>query len=274
MSDPNNPGASGSEEKNTEEGRTSSAPTGMGGIEDDILEYLKEREGKSNPVMQFLNPKKLEELLGKGGSEEEKTDPAPGTNVDPRIYLGLWSGQRGEKEHVKCIGIRGDLTPDHVPILGIYDDVLILMIGNACTEWKGATNPGLYYINHPTNPRGCAQLIEGICMFKPGLHNEQFPAFVQAEDFHINRLNEKGQIVSHEAGQFGIHLHSGGPGEEVEKYSAGCQIIWSPEGYFGATWHRFFDPAAKAMQDSKQSVLPYMLIDAKSLPSKKMPLSP
>ena len=124
--------------------------------------------------------------------------PAPGTIVDPTIYLSLWSRQRGENEHVKCV----------------------------------------------------------------------------AEDFPVNRLDEKGKIVSHEVGQFGIHLHSGGPGEDVNQYSAGCQIIWSPEGYFGATWHRFFDPAQKAMQDNNQSILPYMLVDATTLPSQETPSSP
>ncbi len=200
---------------------------------------------------------------------EFKPDPIePGTSVDPGIYQALWSGKRGADAHVKCIGIRGELAPDHIPILGIYDDLFILMIGNACTEWKGSTNPGLFFINHPVNPRGCAQLIEGVLMFKPGLHdNDQFPVFVQAEDFHINRLNEKGEVVCQQCGQFGIHLHSGGPGVDVDKYSAGCQIIWSPEGYFGDTWHRFFDPAAKAMQDNNQSILPYMLIDATTVPS-------
>jgi len=200
---------------------------------------------------------------------EFKPDPIDsGTIVDPAIYQALWSGKRGADAHVKCIGIRGELAPDHIPILGIYDDLFILMIGNACTAWKGSTNPGLFFINHPVNPRGCAQLIEGVLMFKPGLHDDdQFPAFVQAEDFHINRLNERGQVVCRQCGQFGIHLHSGGPGENVDKYSAGCQIIWSPEGYFGATWHRFFDPAATAMQDNNQSILPYMLIDATTLPA-------
>jgi hypothetical protein len=200
---------------------------------------------------------------------EFKPDPIDsGTIVDPAIYQALWSGKRGADAHVKCIGIRGELAPDHIPILGIYDDLFILMIGNACTAWKGSTNPGLFFINHPVNPRGCAQLIEGVLMFKPGLHDDdQFPAFVQAEDFHINRLDEKGHVVGHQCGRFGIHLHSGGTGENVDKYSAGCQIIWSPEGYFGATWHRFFDPAATAMQDNNQSILPYMLIDATTLPA-------
>ena len=198
-----------------------------------------------------------------------KPDPEPGTNVDPKLYLKLWSGQRGEKEHVKCIGIRGELAPDHVPILGIYDDVLILMIGDVCTEWKGSTNPGKFFIDHPENPKGCAQLIEGIHIFKPGIHDGRFPAFVQAEDFPVNRLNEKGQVVLQETGEFEIHLHSGGPGEDVDKYSAGCQIIWSPDGYFGPTWHKFFDPASKAMQEKDQSILPYMLVDATSLPPNK-----
>jgi hypothetical protein len=200
---------------------------------------------------------------------EFKPDPIDsGTIVDPAIYQALWSGKRGADAHVKCIGIRGELAPDHIPILGIYDDLFILMLGNACTAWQGSTNPGLFFINHPVNPRGCAQLIEGVLMFKPGLHDDdQFPAFVQAEDFHINRLNEKGEVVCRQCGQFGIHLHSGGPGENVDKYSAGCQIIWSPEGYFGATWHRFFDPTATAMQDNNQSILPYMLIDATTLPA-------
>jgi hypothetical protein len=200
---------------------------------------------------------------------EFKPDPIDsGTIVDPAIYQALWSGKRGADAHVKCIGIRGELAPDHIPILGIYDDLFILMIGNACTAWKGSTNPGLFFINHPVNPRGCAQLIEGVLMFKPGLHDDdQFPAFVQAEDFHINRLDEKGHVVGHQCGRFEIHLHSGGPGVDVDKYSAGCQIIWSPEGYFGATWHRFFDPAATAMQDNNQSILPYMLIDATTLPA-------
>jgi hypothetical protein len=187
-----------------------------------------------------------------------------GTTLDSAIYLAPWSGQRGAEAHVKCIGIRGELAPDHIPILGIYDDLLILLIGDVCTAWKASTNPGLYFINHPITPRGCAQLCEGIHMFRSGVHNDHFPAFVQAEDFQINRLNAQGQIISQQCGQFGIHLHSGGPGENVDQYSAGCQIIWSPEGYFGATWHRFFDPAAKAMQDNQQSVLPYMLIDATS----------
>jgi hypothetical protein len=120
--------------------------------------------------------------------------PAPGTIVDPTIYLSLWSGQRGENEHVKCIGIRGELAPDRVPILGIYDDALILMIGDVCTEWKGSTNPGLYYINHPTNPRGCAQLIEGIHTFNPVSTTVSFLRLYKPKTFLLTGWKRKGSL--------------------------------------------------------------------------------
>jgi hypothetical protein len=177
-------------------------------------------------------------------------------------YLQLWNGKRGEHEHVKCIGIRGALDDAGAPNqLGIYDDDIVLYIGDEVTVWKASTDPGRYYIQHPENPDGCAQLEEGIHMFKVGVHQNKYLAFVQAESFHVNRLNSKGNVVSVEFGDFGIHLHSGGPGIYVGIFSAGCQVIACEEGYFGKTWHAFFDPAVAAMNNAQQSLMPYMLID-------------
>lgn len=103
-------------------------------------------------------------------------------------------------------------------------------------------------------------------MFKTGIHQGRFPAFVQAESFHVNRIDREGKVETIEFGEFGIHLHSGGPGVDVGRFSAGCQVIWSPEGFFGKTWHDFFDPAVDAMHQNQQSLMPYMLIDANTLP--------
>lgn len=69
MSDPKNPSPSGPEEKKKEEGKASASPG------DDIREYLKKREGKSNPVMQFLNPKELEESFREKSGDAEKKEP-------------------------------------------------------------------------------------------------------------------------------------------------------------------------------------------------------
>jgi hypothetical protein len=181
-------------------------------------------------------------------------------------YLRLWEGKRGVDAHVKCIGIRGALDPHGENQLGVYDDDFVLCIGDNVTEWKGSTDPGQYYLQHPLNPQGCAQLKEGIHMFKTGIHQGRFPAFVQAESFHVNRIDREGKVETIEFGEFGIHLHSGGPGVDVGRFSAGCQVIWSPEGFFGKTWHDFFDPAVDAMHQNQQSLMPYMLIDANTLP--------
>src|ERR1700730_52913 len=180
-------------------------------------------------------------------------------------YLSLWNGKRGEESHVKCIGVRGAFDPGGANRLGIYDDDIVLCIGDNVTEWKGSTDPGQYYIQHPENPQGCAQLKEGIHMFKVGVHQQQFLAFVQAESFHVNRLDRGGNIESVEFGEFGIHLHSGGPGVTVDRFSGGCQVFAS-ESYFGQTWRRFFDPATAAMDTAQQSLMPYMLLNESDMP--------
>jgi hypothetical protein len=66
MSDPKNSNPSGPEDKKNEESQDAALPG------EDILDYLKKREGKSNPVMQFLNPKKLDELFGDEGDDAER----------------------------------------------------------------------------------------------------------------------------------------------------------------------------------------------------------
>jgi Glycosyl hydrolases family 25 len=180
-------------------------------------------------------------------------------------WNAVWQGKRGAEAYVKCIGIRGGYDADRRNRLGIYDDLFVLLIGNQVTQWRGSTDPGQYYISHPINPRGCAQLCEGIHMFKIGLHQGEHLAFVQAEDFHVNRLDGQGNVRYVDFGEFGINLHSGGPGVNVDRFSAGCQVVQSPEGYFGATWHHFFDPAKDAMRTEQQPLFPYMLIDATSL---------
>lgn len=186
-------------------------------------------------------------------------------------YLKLWEGKRGADAHVKCIGIRGAYEPGGQNKLGVYDDDFVLCIGDTITEWKGSTDPGQYFINNPENPRGCAQLREGTHMFKAGIHRGRWPAFVQAEDFHVNRLDAQGRTRFVDFGEFGIHLHSGGPGMNVDHFSAGCQVIWCPEGYFGETWHRFYDPAVAAMRAAGQSLLPYLLLDETELLSGPLP---
>ena len=109
-------------------------------------------------------------------------------------YLKLWEGKRGADAYIKCVGIRGAAEKKHGNKIGIYDDLIVLLIGDVTTEWKASTDPGQYYVKHPTDRHGCAQLTEGIWMYKVGLHRGKWPAFVQAEPFTINRLDQNGNI--------------------------------------------------------------------------------
>lgn len=191
---------------------------------------------------------------------EQETDGPHGDAVgNAPAYLGLWDGKRGEHENVKIIAIRGGYDPDGNK-LGVYDDKMIVCIGDKLSEWRGSTDPGQKYIENPVNSDGCAQLCEGIHYFKTGIHQGKYPAFVQAESFHVNRLNADGEVTQVQFGDFAIHLHSGGAGMDVGAFSAGCQILQCPEGYFGATWDKFYDAITDAMASAEQTLLPYMLI--------------
>jgi hypothetical protein len=167
---------------------------------------------------------------------------------------------------VKLLGIRGWFHENQGGgnDLGVYDDLIVSFIGDNGTKFAASVDPGWYWIENPDQEgqKYCAQLVEGVHKFKLGPHGpEKHLAFVQAEKFYIHRLDKQGRIVLTEFGEFGIHLHSGGPGPDVGTYSAGCQIIECPEGYFGQTWLDFFTPVKDAMNDSNQKVVPYTLVD-------------
>ena len=151
---------------------------------------------------------------------------------------------------VRLLGLRGFCEalgdPEHNE-LGIYDDLLVRVIGTSIARFRASTDPGWKYIQRPVNPKGCAQLCCGDWNFRLGWHKGH-PALVQAGVFRVNRLDARGRRVSTESGDdFAINNHSGGSEYTVGGFSAGCQILWVPEGAWGKTWHDYFDPIADAI---------------------------
>lgn len=173
------------------------------------------------------------------------------------------------KYHVCLLGIRayyndvGSVTGND---LGVYDDLIVRCIGNETAAFRASCDPGWLCIrgeNPAPNPNGCALLLNGVHLFKLGQHSGH-DALVQGETFYIRRLNKDGTM---KPGKFaagtgaGINLHSGGANlNDVNIFSAGCQIIYSPEGYFKETWHEFFDPIPVAMKAAGQKFAPYRLM--------------
>jgi len=183
-------------------------------------------------------------------------------------WKSLWNETHWAGDYVKLIGVRGWLagtSKDNRE--DIYDDLIVRMIGNDVTWWRAAVDPTTYLIRHPINADGAAQLQTGLWLFKCGIHkgDPAHPCLVQAEDFTVNRLRSNGAVYKTDAGDFGIHMHSGGAPDDTGRFSAGCQIIQNPDGYWGKSWFTFYDPVHEAMKSASQPTVPYLLLNAEDL---------
>ena len=170
--------------------------------------------------------------------------------ADPTAEAILFAlDQRAKGHRARILGIRGFCEAVNDPErneMGIYDDLLVREIGGRVERFRASTDPGWKWIQHPQNPKGCAQLQCGLWWYELGWHKGN-PALVQADKVAVNRLDSKGRMVGQETGEFGIHIHSGGSEYTVGSFSAGCQVTFVPEGAWGKTWHQFFDPIAEAI---------------------------
>jgi hypothetical protein len=98
------------------------------------------------------------------------------------------------------------------------------------------TDPGIYYLQHPLQKRGCAIVAPGQYrgVWKNGRHKNLYPALVQAQPISVYRDNttdDKLDFVNQETRTDawpGINLHHGKNSAVVGKYSAGCQVFKSP----------------------------------------------
>lgn len=185
----------------------------------------------------------------------------------------LWRGQRGEDSPVRLIGLRGGLEPaGHFNVFGVYDDLIAVIIDDAVTFWKASVDPAPALVRHPINADGAAQLCAGVHMMTGHLlHGDpNKPCLGQAEPVHVTRLGYDGNggIVARDIqyGDFGICIHSGGAPDDTERFTAGCQIIHNPHGYFGQpTWTDFLNPILTAMEARGLSQVPYLLTSAPNL---------
>lgn len=177
----------------------------------------------------------------------------------------MWIGNRGSTSPVRLMGFRGGLEPADSPnATGIYDDLIAVLIEGSVTFWKASVDPSTALIKNPINPDGAAQLCPGIHLFTRHLMHGKYLVLGQSEDVHVNRLRPDGTVREVQFGDFGICIHSGGSADDTQRFSAGCQIIHNPDGYFGQpTWDRFFLTISQAMAAHQIASVPYMLTEAR-----------
>lgn len=100
------------------------------------------------------------------------------------------------------------------------------------------TEPGRYYTLTKPHPLGAAHLVWGHHLYKPGTHRGK-PALVSASG--LDRVwRDRDADFSQDTeetvytGRFGIHVHAGGTGETIGKWSAGCIAVHG--GYQGEAY--------------------------------------
>jgi len=130
-----------------------------------------------------------------------------------------------------------------------YNDCVILFWreknANGYEEYlkvlRATTEPGRYYTQTRPHPGGAANLVWGHHQYKRGRHRGR-PALVSASGLDRVWRDKDGDFSQDMTekvyiGRFGIHVHTGGKGETIGRWSAGCVAIWG--GYDGEPY-KFF----------------------------------
>ena len=142
--------------------------------------------------------------------------------------------------NLNLIGIRSDN-----PKANAFNDLM-------CAFWKYegrwsmvqmeiTTLAGLHWLKNPMNPKGCAILKEGQWSgcWGIGMHRGQYKALVQKKPVTVYRDDDKDteydMIESNtQEGMFGINIHRAHSKfelKDVNRFSAGCQVIQNPHEY-------------------------------------------
>ncbi len=126
-----------------------------------------------------------------------------------------------------------------------FDDFLTIFY-RIHGEWlfnvfKCTTDPGAYWLKNPMSGKGTAILKEGQYRnaYRVGKHRGQYEALVQNSPLTVIRdvtRDKKLDLKSghEETGMFGINIHRASKFHEsiqVDKWSAGCQVICDPAQY-------------------------------------------
>ena len=170
---------------------------------------------------------------------------------------------------LNIVGVRANSTTPNK-----FDDKIYVFFKNDSNNWEGygypaTTDTGTYWLKNPMSSGGSALLKEGqyIDAYKRGLHKGQYPALVQSKPITIYRDYNRDAILDFNNGKettglYGINIHRASaysPSEQVDKWSAGCQVFQSPTDF-----QHFINLVGKAEAKNGNSFT-YTLIDERAL---------
>jgi hypothetical protein len=105
-----------------------------------------------------------------------------------------------------------------------------------CKSWRATTDPGLYWLENPSNVNGTAVLVPGQYrgVYKRDFHSGKYLALCQRNGpVNVWRDDDRDGVIDPDksqvySGMFGINIHHAsysGTSTQVNKWSAGCQVI-------------------------------------------------
>ena len=170
------------------------------------------------------------------------------SNIEPKIIIralikkGHTVYENDKKNYnLNIVGVRASN-----PIPNKWNDKMFVL-----WKYEGAWNKlqmqcttlaGINWLENPLNPKGCAILVPGQYkgVWKIDKHRGMYDALCQKlGDVKVYRDDDEDKEydlieTSIQKGMFGINIHRGSAQKEVEnvnKYSAGCQVIQDPLDY-------------------------------------------
>ena len=145
--------------------------------------------------------------------------------------------------NLNIVGIRNSDTFDEVT--NKFDDLLTVSykVGGVWNfhQWGCTTDPGKYYTENLLNPDGVAILVPGQyrSTYSIGLHQGKYEALKQMKPVQVYRDDNKDNCYDMQPddiqeGIYGINIHrasSSGTSTQIDRWSAGCQVIANYEDF-------------------------------------------
>ena len=183
-----------------------------------------------------------------------------------------YSWFKAENYDVNIVGIRNSSTEGRVT--NHYDDHITISYkinGDWHFHcWNATTDPGQYWIDNPSNTKGCAILVPGQYrnVYKIDKHNGKYEALCQRNGVvKVYRDGNQDAVYDYvtnsiDKGYFGINIHRSSAykvGNYINRYSAGCQVFQDPDDF-----DEFMDICYKA-EDVWGNKFTYTLIESKDI---------
>lgn len=171
--------------------------------------------------------------------------------------------------NLNIIGVRS--ANDH-KVTNEFDDYLVVIYNTSKAKdcrfiYKITTQPGISYMENPSNSRGTAILAEGQYRgaYVLGKHKGQ-NALIQLKDVKVYRDNNKDRKYDYakqsiNAGRFGINIHrAGANSKQINNWSAGCQVF-----AINSEFESFLRLCNKQVENGYGRTFTYTLINEREL---------